>query len=536
MMKIFSIVHRSLAWRLVFSIGALMVVSGVLFWYAFIRYENKELMETAVSHAKSYISIAKKTVEFGMLTVHRENIQHNVEAIASLDDVKKVRIFDDKGLVFYSSDKKEIGKTVNKKSEICKTCHSDPEVPQKTLKTHEKWFITDKDGKRYLKFVDPLYNEPTCYNAECHFHPDNKRVLGLMEMDFPLDRVDRTIWNRTWKTISFGIILFCILSLSLLFILWRLVSRPVSALASSMKRVAEGDLDHSVQVRSNDEMATLANNFNFMIQELKKSRDTVNRWTQTLEEEIAKKTDEIQATQRSLAQTEKLASLGRMAAGVAHEINNPLTGIITFALLLKERTPKGNKQDIEDLQIIIEQAERCAKIIKGLLTFSRAAPSEKDVIDLFEVLEKTINMIKTNEKFYNIKFQTPDICPPLQVEGDSLQFQQVFLNMLINAADAMNEKGKLIIECQIVMEDKNKYVQITFTDTGSGIPEENLGKLFDPFFTTKPVGKGTGLGLAVSHGIIKYHGGKILVKSKLGEGTTFIIRVPLKGYGKKKDK
>ena len=303
-----------------------------------------------------------------------------------------------------------------------------------------------------------------------------------------------------------------------------------------MKRVAEGDLDHPVQIYSHDEMATLANNFNYMIQELKKSRDTVKQWTQNLEEEIAKKTDEIQAAQRSLMQTEKLASLGRMAAGVAHEINNPLTGIITFTLLLKERIPKENKQDIEDLQIIIEQAERCAKIIKGLLTFSRATPSEKDIIDLFEVLEKTINMIKTNEKFYNIKFQTLGICPPLQVEGDASQFQQVFLNMLINAADAMNEKGKLIIECQIVEEDSKQYAQIIFTDTGSGIPEENLEKLFDPFFTTKPVGKGTGLGLAVSHGIIKHHGGKILVKSKLGEGTSFIIRVPLKGYGKKKDK
>ena len=536
-MKIFSIVHRSLAWRLVFSIGALMVVSGVLFWYAFIRYENKELMENAVNHATSYMNIAKKTVEFGMLTVHRENIQHNVEAIASLDDVKKVRIFDDKGLVFYSSDKQEIGKMVNKKSEICKTCHSDPEVPQKTLKTHERWFIfTAINGKRYLKLVDPLYNEPSCYTAACHFHPSDRRVLGLMEMDFPLERVDKTLWNRTWKTISSGIILFCILSLSLIFILWRLVSRPVSVLASSMKRVAEGDLDHPVHIYSHDEMATLANNFNYMIQELKKSRDTVKQWTQNLEEEIAKKTDEIQAAQRSLAQTEKLASLGRMAAGVAHEINNPLTGIITFALLLKERIPKENKQDIEDLQIIIEQAERCAKIIKGLLTFSRATPSEKDIIDLFEVLEKTINMIKTNEKFYNIKFQTPGICPPLQVEGDASQFQQVFLNMLINAADAMNEKGKLIIECQIVEEDSKQYAQIIFTDTGSGIPEENLEKLFDPFFTTKPVGKGTGLGLAVSHGIIKHHGGKILVKSKLGEGTSFIIRVPLKGYGKKKDK
>ncbi|RMD59278.1 MAG: HAMP domain-containing protein, partial [Nitrospirae bacterium] len=365
------------------------------------------------------------------------------------------------------------------------------------------------------------------YTASCHFHHRDKRKLGIIEMDFSLARVDTAIWNKTVKTILAGVIFFFIISLSLSIILWRLVSRPVSMLAESMKKVSEGDMEHPVYIHSNDEIGMLARTFNEMIRELKRYRDTMNEWTKKLEEEVAKKTEEIKATQRSLMQAEKLASLGRMAAGVAHELNNPLTGIITFANLMLQRIPEENKEDREDLEVIIEQAQRCAEIVKGLLTFSRATKTTKGIINLEDVLNKTLDMVKRNEKFYHIKIDVKRSEKPLLVEGDASQFQQVFLNLLINAADAMNGRGKVTIESRVVEENDRLMGEMVFTDTGPGIAEENIGKIFDPFFTTKPVGKGTGLGLAVSHGIIKHHGGSITVKSKLGEGASFIIRVPL---------
>ncbi len=241
---------------------------------------------------------------------------------------------------------------------------------------------------------------------------------------------------------------------------------------------------------------------------------------------MAKKTEEIQKTHAHLVQTEKLASLGRMAAGVAHEINNPLTGVVTFAHLMLKRSPPGSPE-AEDLNVIIEQAERCAKIIKNLLTFARATPSERGKASINDILGRTIFMIKNQEKFHKISFNINLDDSQLTVLGDASQFQQIFLNMFINAADAMNEKGNITVATRRIMEDNKPFVEIEFTDTGGGIEERDIPKLFEPFFTTKPVGKGTGLGLSVSHGIVKHAGGRINVKSTVGKGTSFFVTLPL---------
>jgi two-component system NtrC family sensor kinase len=271
-----------------------------------------------------------------------------------------------------------------------------------------------------------------------------------------------------------------------------------------------------------------------MAEELKQYREKMENWTKDLEEEVKKKTEEIYKAQEQLINTEKLASLGRMAAGVAHEINSPLTGIVTFAHLMLKRTPSENKQDIEDLNIIIDQAERCSKIIKGLLGFSRKTASEKSRINLNTLVENTLAMLRNQAKFYNITFNVNLTKSLPEVNVDPNQVQQVFLNLLINAADAMDKKGDITIASRMVEIDGDAFVEMEFTDSGHGIPEEIQGKIFEPFFTTKPTGKGTGLGLAVSYGIVKKHGGNILVKSAPGQGSSFFIRLPAATEGLEK--
>ncbi|HDO21673.1 MAG TPA: hypothetical protein ENG86_02305, partial [Nitrospirae bacterium] len=235
----------------------------------------------------------------------------------------------------------------------------------------------------------------------------------------------------------------------------------------------------------------------------------------------------IKRGQEQYIHTEKLASLGRMAAGVAHELNSPLTGIVTFSHLLLDRIPPENKMDREDVEVIIEQAERCSKIIKGLLGFSRAMPAEKNEININKTLRHSIGMIKNQAKFHNISMEMKlDESLPV-VNGDASQIEQVFLNLFINAADAMNDKGEIRIKTSNIQIDNKPYVEIVISDTGPGIPEANMSRLFEPFFTTKPVGKGTGLGLAVSHGIIRKHGGHIVVQSRPGEGASFLVRLPV---------
>ncbi|MCK5139707.1 MAG: HAMP domain-containing protein, partial [Thermodesulfovibrionia bacterium] len=443
------------------------------------------------------------------------------------EGVERVRIFDHEGKIFYSSEINEIAGYVDKGSIACKACHAEPEKSAELLPNPQKWVaFKNPKGVRALKVVGAIYNEKPCYTADCHIHQKNQKILGLVEAEASLALLGEAKLKQGLALTAYVIIFFLAISVSLGVILWRLVSKPVSQLAHGMETVAAGDFDHSVPVNSIDEVGALAKTFNSMINDIKAARDQRESWTRTLEEEVAKKTEEIQKTHASLVQTEKLASLGRMAAGVAHEINNPLTGIVTFAHLMRKRVPQDSI-DAEDLNVIIEQAERCAKIIKSLLTFARATPSEKGEININDVLSRTIYMVINQAKFHNIKFNINIEESDFITLGDASQFQQIFLNMFINAADAMNERGTITVATRKTTIEDKPFVEIEFTDTGTGIPEEILEKLYEPFFTTKPVGQGTGLGLSVSHGIIKHFGGQIDLKSTVGKGTSFFVKLPL---------
>jgi len=296
-------------------------------------------------------------------------------------------------------------------------------------------------------------------------------------------------------------------------------------LAKGMERVAGGDLDYTININRKDEMGELANAFNAMNHDLKKAKNELMDWGNTLEKKVREKTEAIHRAQAQLIHSEKLASLGRMAAGVAHEINSPLTGIVTFGHLLLKKFPPGT-QEREDIEVIIDQANRCSTIIKGLLGFARASAAEKALTNINDVLHSSMNIVRNKADFFDIKLITNFDPALLRVKADSSQLQQVFLNMIMNAADAMEGKGTLTLTTRNITENDRDFVEVEFRDTGPGIPEENLEKLFEPFFTTKPVGKGTGLGLAVSHGIIQDHDGKIRVKTKINEGSSFFIRLP----------
>lgn len=518
---------KSLAAKLIIAIGAIMTVGSFIFWYALSYKQEKDLMAIAVKYGSSFIDYIKDSTSYSMLTFQRDAIQHTLENISIAEGVEKVKIFDHKGRVFFSSRKEDVDGLVNKKSISCEGCHIEPETSSVLIQNPQKWVVYKGKDFRVLKIVEPIPNNPSCYTAKCHVHPPEQKILGFVEADLSLALLDKAKFRQGLALTGYVFIFIVAISVSLGIILYNFVSKPVSQLKQGMEKISAGDLDYSVPVKTTDEIGVLATAFNLMTKDIKAARQQQERWTQSLEEEVEKKTEEIQKTHAGLLQTEKLSSLGRMAAGVAHEINNPLTGIVTFAHLMLKRVPPES-EDAEDLKVIIEQAERCAKIIRGLLTFSRATPSEKGEVGINEVLSQTIYMVKNQEKFHNIKFDINiDSRQSFATRGDASQIQQIFLNMLINAADAMNERGTITIATRRITAGDKPFVEIEFTDTGCGIPEEHLDKLFEPFFTTKPVGKGTGLGLSVSHGIVKNYGGSMLVKSTIGKGTSFFIRLPL---------
>ncbi len=521
---------NSLAGKLIIAVGTLITLGSILFGFTFMRYEESIMMNNLMSYASSTADLVKKAVNYYMLTSHREAIEQTVQVIGSSAEIRDISIFDMSGRIVYSSQKSQVSRTMDKTSATCRSCHPGNGTPLTAVPESKNWTITaDPSGNKILKFVIPIYNESSCSTAPCHYHQKEKQILGVLETNFSTATVDAVMKKNRIGTIFFGGLFIVMISSSLCVILYKFVSKPVSLLDEGMHKLAKGELDHVIEIHSKDEMGLLANTFNTMASDIKRYKDNMENWTKALEEEIQKKTSEIMKAHDQLINAEKLASLGRMAAGVAHELNSPLTGIVTFAHLMKKRVPPDNTQDIEDLEVIIEQTERCSKIVKGLLGFSRKTTAEKVFANINSLTENTISMVRNQAKFHNIKFSLnfDESIPPIPTDPN--QMQQVFINLLINAADAMNERGQITVATRVSFDTATgkKHVEIEFTDTGPGIPEEHLGRVFEPFFTTKPVGKGTGLGLAVSYGIIKKHGGNIFVRSETGKGASFFVRLPV---------
>ncbi len=512
---------HSLTGKLILTIGSLMIAGSAVFWFFLFKHQERELIQNSVKYGYSFVDYVKKSTRYGMLTFQELLIQQTIEAIGSAEGVSRVRIFDSKGKIAYSSDKEDIGTLVDRNSPICTSCHA----ANSHTKDTPGWSIRKEKDFRVLNIVQPIYNEPACYTSTCHVHKKEQKVLGLIEANLSLAVLDKSIKQQGIAITIYVLAFLFVISIVLCTILWNLVSTPVSLLAKGMERVAGGDLDYTINVKGKDEIAELASAFNAMTSDLKKTKNELMDWGNTLEKKVQEKTEAIQRAQAQLIHSEKLASLGRMAAGVAHEINSPLTGIVTFGHLLLKKFPPGT-QEREDIEVIIDQANRCSTIIKGLLGFARASAAEKALTNINDVLHSSINIVRNKADFFDIKLITDFDPALLRVKADSSQLQQVFLNMIMNAADAMDGKGTLTLITRNISEDNRDFAEVIFRDTGPGIPEENLEKLFEPFFTTKPVGKGTGLGLAVSHGIIQEHGGKITVKTSLNEGSSFHVKLP----------
>ena len=527
MKSIFTNPEKSIAAKLIIATGLLIVILSFIFWFATLKKQEKDVMSIAVKYGDSFVNFAKDSTQRSMLSSDKEQTQRILQNLSTPEGIQGVKIFNHEGNIEFSSDQTWIGKAVDRNSMSCMGCHADTGISGALLPSPRRWSVyKDKEGSTALKIVSPINNDVSCSSASCHVHPENQEILGFIEADLSLALLDEALFKQGLALTAYVIIFVIAVSIFLGIINYKIVTHPIQELSYGMEKVIAGEFDQSVPIKSIDEMGVLANTFNLMITDLKAAADQKERWTQTLEEEVAKKTEEIKRTQAGLIQTEKLASLGRMAAGVAHEINNPLTGVVTFSHLMKQRCKPGS-DDAEDLDVIIEQAERCAKIIKNLLTFARATPSEKGQIHVNNIITKTMTLVKNQEKFHNVKFHMDLADTHFVANGDGTQFQQICLNMFLNAADAMNLRGDITVKTHQVEEEGKSYVETIFTDTGSGIKEEDLPKLFEPFFTTKPVDKGTGLGLSITHGIVKHLGGSIRVESILDKGTSFFVRLPL---------
>ncbi len=383
------------------------------------------------------------------------------------------------------------------------------EVNQAVLKEGKSWihraFVVND---WYISAYEPIKNI-------------DDQIIGILYVGM-LEKPYIDLRNEVMAKFVGMAILSVILLLVILFFITSSIIQPLQQMVNATKKIADGNLNHKVKINFQDEVGQLGDSFNQMTENLKKANEKLIQWGKTLEKRVEERTKELQEIQDSLIRSEKMASLGKMAAGVAHEINNPLTSILLNTHLMLEKVEKNSKLS-ESLNLIADETSRCSEIVRGLLEFSRQNPPEKNFADVNEIMNTTLGILENQVAFQNIKIikKLAQNLPRIQLDINKMK--QVFWNLMINAAEAMSEGGTLTIASRI-SEDKNN-IEIEFTDTGMGIPKEYINKLFDPFFTTK--GGGTGLGLAVSYGIIEQHKGKIEVRSTEYQGSTFVISLPI---------
>jgi two-component system, NtrC family, sensor kinase len=336
--------------------------------------------------------------------------------------------------------------------------------------------------------------------------------VGILEQQY-LD----ILWKNLFAFLGITLLTIVVISLVAMKVANQ-ISRPIRAMANAAKKIADGDYSQKVEITSNDEIGFLANNFNIMVSELVRAHQELRDWGEILERKVEQRTAELKAMQAHLIQSEKLAGVGKLAAGVAHEINNPLTCVLTNSSLMLSDLPPGDPRQ-EDLQSIVAETLRCRKIVKGLLDFARQTKPQKQDLKLNTVVEDVLALVRNQASFQNIAIHT-ELDPKIpSVLADADQMRQVILNIILNAADAMPQGGTLRIRSYF--ESKQNQLVLRISDTGPGIPMEIQDKLFEPFFTTKKTG--TGLGLAIAYGIIERHKGALRVESSPGHGTTIVV-------------
>ena len=347
------------------------------------------------------------------------------------------------------------------------------------------------------------------------------RTIGMLYVGM-LEKPYIDLRNRVMATFAGLAGLNTLFLLGLLSFIAGRITRPLAAMVEATDKIARGDLNHRVEIEGRDEIGQLAQKFNLMTEDLHEAREDLSQWGRTLERRVEERTRQLRKTQDQLIRSEKLASLGKMAAGVAHEINNPLTSILIHThLLLEQGDDRAGVR--ESLLLIADETARCAQIVNGLLDFARLTPSQSIPSDINDIIERTLQLLEKQAAVRNIRIEKKldQSLPPIDLDKNKIQ--QVFSNLTINACEAMSGGGMLVVTSRLSRDGTG--LEIVFSDTGVGIPKDNIPKLFDPFFTTKSFG--TGLGLAVSYGIIRQRGGTIVVQSEVGRGATFTIHIPL---------
>jgi two-component system, NtrC family, sensor kinase len=521
---------HSLAIKLTACVVGGMALLFSIYGYWNLRLWRQSQQEIIFQSADRISDTIRRSIRYSMLRNQREDVFHIINTIGHENGISRIRIFNKEGQISFSTDDQEVGQFVDKKGEACYACHAQAQPLARLDRPDRMRIYTARDGTRVLGLIRPIENEADCSNAACHAHSADKQVLGVLDTNLSLAAMDVAVAQHQRRAVAFTAAALLVVSLFTAWLIWLTVHKPVRKLTKATRAVAQGNLDYVLPEKGQDEIGSLAISFNLMTQELKKAQAENRKWTETLEDRVRQKTGELERAYRSLTQSEKMASLGKLAAVVAHEINNPLAGILTYSKLISRMADKGFGDDarLKDaksyLHIIEGESRRCGSIVQNLLTFARQTPINPQKNDLNAIIERCLLLVRHQMDLQSIELEknlAPQL-PPLFC--DSGQVQQALLVILMNAVEAMPQGGRLGIES--AYDPARRLGRVAVRDDGPGIPPEVLSHIFEPFFTTKEEGKGTGLGLAIALGIVQQHGGNIEVDSTPQKGTEFTVFLP----------
>jgi two-component system NtrC family sensor kinase len=525
---------RSLSAKLiVLLLGALVVIFALL-GFLNIRLHRQHLEAATLTSAERVSDVIKRSTTYYMMRNDREGLYHVMKTMGDEPGMVRVRIFDQEGRISYSTEPGEVSHIVDKGAEACYGCHAQSQ-PLTRLNRPDRFRIyRNGGGERVLAIITPIENQPTCSNAACHAHPASQQILGVLDTHLSLAKADTQLAQGSRQMLVYTTLAMITISvLSWLFV-WRVVGEPVKELKAGTERLTQGELGYQIEVQAKDEVGELAHSFNAMSLQLRAANEEIVAWAKTLEDRVEQKSRELKRAHDHVLHVEKMASIGKMAAVVAHEINNPLSGILTYAKLLKkwydrgETGPEKKAEALQCLDVIAGESRRCGDLVKNLLTFSRTSPMNLQSTDLNQVVDRSVRLVKHQMELTGVQLQfdlSPDL-PPAQ--ADPAQIEQVLLALVMNAMDAMPRGGNLWLSTRLTGSNE---ILIQVKDDGSGIAPEILPQIFEPFLTTKETGHGVGLGLAISRGIVERHNGRMEVDSELGRGTTFTVTLPRYGNG-----
>jgi two-component system, NtrC family, sensor kinase len=519
-------VRLNITWQFSLVITIVLLLVMTLFAFFDLHFLQRFFYQIARDNADRQCQAFIQGARHLMLENNRASMQGWVEGAGGQPGVRSLRLINSEGVVTFATDPGQVGRVLDRRSDpACAGCHlgGTPRVQATTL--DRSWVFTDEIGDEVMGVARGIYNSPECSSRPCHFRSVN--VLGVLDMRISLDESRELLASYRNQLMVEIVFVILAISLSLAILTQKLINQPVRQLLEHTRSLARGEWGE-IKVSPGDELGELGESFNSMTRKLKDAIEERDHWATTLEDRVEERAREIRKMQSVLIRSEKLASVGELTAGVAHELNNPLTGILILSTHAVKR-PGIDPVVERDFATIVREVTRCSRIVKGLLDFARETAPRKGRNSINETLDRSLALIQHHSLFQDITIVRNLGKDLPNVLLDSGQMEQVFLNILVNAGQAMEKGGELTLSTGMCAGEREVFASIR--DSGCGIPEESLARIFDPFFTTKGT-RGTGLGLSVSYGIVENHGGRIEVHSEVGVGTEFTVILPVEDPGR----